>query len=68
MHPELLKVEQRKIQLSKMRLLKARTRKTTPWTLKQMEKGIKSMKNKKCRDAQGLVNEIFKLGVAGKNN
>ena len=30
MHPELLKVEQRKIQLSKMRLVKARTRKTTP--------------------------------------
>ena len=41
-----------------MRLLKVRTRKTTPWTLKQMEKGIKSMKNKKCRDAQGLVNEL----------
>ena len=31
-----------------------------------MQKAIKSMKNNKCRDAFGLVNELFKPSVAGK--
>ena len=67
MHPELLILEQRKLKLSRMRLLMAKRRKTAPWTLKQMEKAIKSMKNRKCRDAQGLVNEILQPGVAGRD-
>ena len=64
-HPELVVLEQRKLLLSKISLLKARSRKSKPWTLKHMEKAIQSMKNKKCRDAQGLINEILKPGVAG---
>ena len=48
MHPELMKLVKRKIQLSKLRLHKAKRNKTIPWTLKEMEKGIRSMKNKKC--------------------
>ena len=48
MHPELVKIK-----LSKIRLLKARTRKTPPWTMKQKEKGIKSMKNKKVQRCSG---------------
>ena len=66
-HPELIKLQNRKIKLSKLRIKKAQQKKTNPWTLKQMEKGIQSMKNKKCRDAQGLVNEILKSGVAGRD-
>ena len=66
-HPELVKMEQRKLGLSKMRLLRAKRRKTEPRTIQQMEKAISSMKNKKCRDAQGLINELFKPGVAGKD-
>ena len=62
-HPELVKMEQRKLRLSKMRLLRAKRRKTEPWTIQQMEKAISSMKNKKCRDAQGLINELFKPGT-----
>ena len=64
-HPELVTLGQRKLVLSNMRLKKARKRKTKPWTLKEMEKAITSLKNKKCRDAQGLINEILKPGVAG---
>ena len=67
MHPELLKLEQQKIKLSKLRLKKSRTKKSLPWTLQDMEKAIKSMKNRKCRDAQGLINEILKQGVAGRD-
>ena len=65
MHPELLVLEQRKLLLSNKRILKASRRKTLPWTLNQMEKAIVSMKNKKCRDGQGLISEILKYGVAG---
>ena len=32
-----------------------------------MEKAIRSMKNNKCRDSAGLVNELLKPGVAGQN-
>ena len=53
--------------MSKLRLKKAKRNKTVPWTIKQMETAVKSMKNKKCRDAQGLISEILKPGVAGKD-
>ena len=32
-----------------------------------MEKAIKSMKNNKCRDSAGLINELLKPGVAGRD-
>ena len=46
MHPELIILEQRKIMLANMRLKRATKKKSKPWTMKQMEKAIKSMKNK----------------------
>ena len=58
MHPELVKLQKRKIKLSKIRLKRAMKRKTPPWNMMEMEKAIKSMKNKKCRDAHGLINEL----------
>ena len=42
-------------------------RKTPKWNMKEMDRAIKSMKNKKCRDAQGLINDLFKPGVAGND-
>ena len=42
-------------------------RKSLPWTLKEMEVAIRSMKNKKCRDSQGILNELLKPDVAGKD-
>ena len=66
-HPELVKMEQKKLRLSKMRLLRAKRRKTEPWTIQQIEKALSSMKNKKFKTAQGLINNLFKPGVAGKD-
>ena len=66
-HPELKNLEKRKIQLANLRLKKAAKRKTPPWNIKQMQMAIKSLKNKKCRDSQGLINELLKPGVAGKD-
>ena len=48
MHPELKSLEKRKLLLSKLRLLKAKRRKSKPWKIAQMEKAILSMKKKKC--------------------
>ena len=31
-----------------------------------MEKAIRAMKNNKCRDPEGLINELLKPGVSGK--
>ena len=41
--------------------------KTEPWTLNDLEKAIKNLKNNKARDPHGWKNEIFKNEIAGKN-
>ena len=41
--------------------------KTAPWTLYDLKRVLKSLKNGKCRDPKGLVNELFKPGVAGED-
>jgi hypothetical protein len=35
--------------------------------MEQLEKALSGLKNGKARDPNGLVNEIFKEGVAGKD-
>ena len=35
--------------------------------MSDMEKAIRSMKNNKCRDPAGLVNELLKPGIAGED-
>ena len=35
--------------------------------MEHLERAIKSLKNGKARDPNGLVNEMFKEGVAGKD-
>ena len=67
MQPGLEKLEISKIKLSRLRLKRASRTKTTPWNMKEMDIAIRSMKNKKCRDPDGLINEILKKGVAGKD-
>ena len=59
-------LEKAKTKLTKLRLKIATRRKSNPWEMQEMQKAIQSMKNNKCRDAYGLVNEILKPGVAGK--
>ena len=67
MHPNLKQLEIRKKRLARMRLKIASRKKTPKWSLQHMEKAITSMKNNKCRDPEGLVSEILKPGVAGRD-
>ena len=42
--------------------------KETPnWTLQDLEKALKMLKNKKCRDPNGMYNEVFKENYAGRD-
>ena len=51
--------------LCKIRLEKAQRNKTPSWTLKDLEKVLKHLKNNKSRDPFGLSNELFKENAAG---
>ena len=67
MHPNLRTLEKARTRLTKLRLQIVTRRKSQPWKMNEMEKAIKAMKNKKCRDSTGLINELFKPGVAGSD-
>ena len=64
-HTHLKSIEKAKTRLTQMRLRIVSRWKSGPWGMKDMQIAIKSMKNNKCRDALGLINELFKPGVAG---
>ena len=51
--------------LWKRRLRSARNRKTHGWKACELSKVLNSLKHNRCRDPQGLINEIFKSSVAG---
>ena len=59
-HPNLKTLEKAKTRLTSLRLKIATRRKTPKWNLTNMESAIKSMKNNKCRDSEGLINELLK--------
>ena len=54
-----------KEQLCKLRLEFTNMNKSPPWTKLQLLKVLSSLKNNKSRDPHGIVNELFKPGVAG---
>ena len=54
-----------KDKLWKYRLLNLKGKVTNPWTLSNLEKALKSLKNNQARDPMGLVNELFKSGLMG---
>ena len=56
-----------KTELFELRLKSSYQNKSLPWTMNNLDKALKSLKNGKARDPNGLVNEIFKEGVAGKD-
>ena len=67
MKPEFEELKIMKNELFDLRLQASKSRKSDPWTLNNLENAIKGLKNEKARDPNGLVNEIFKEGVAGKD-
>ena len=56
-----------KEELCNKRLKVARTRKSAVWTHAQLMKILANLKNEKSRDPHGLINELFKPGVCGKD-
>ena len=67
MNPELVYLQQLKEKLCDKRIELAKHTESEPWTLNQLEKVLKSLKNGKSRDPEGLCNELFKSGVAGED-
>ena len=51
--------------LYQKRLDLARQIKSEPWSMKHLEDALKLLKNKKCQDPQGYVNELFNSEAAG---
>ena len=50
-----------------MRFNYLRNRKTEDWTEDELTVTLKQLKNNKTRDPSGLINEIFKPPVIGKD-
>ena len=56
-----------KERLCSKRLEYSRRNKSKDWTMSDLEKVLKSLKLNKSRDPHGLLNELFKPGVIGKD-
>ena len=54
MNPGLVELQHMKEKLCKQRLQFARHMKSKPWTIPQLDRAIKSLKNGKCRDVKDL--------------
>ena len=67
MKENLKNMQEDKEKLCKTRLEIAAENKTPPWTLEQLEKVLKYLKQNKSRDPFGYPNDIFKHNVAGKD-
>ena len=65
-HPDLVQLQYLKEKLCLKRINLVKHIKTKPWTEEELDSVLKSLKKGKCRDPQGLINELFKDGIAGK--
>ena len=66
-HPNLIHLQRLKEMLCNKRINLAKHMKSAPWTKQQFKKVLNSLKNGKCRDPKGFINELFKPGVAGED-
>ena len=62
---QLTELKKNKEKLCQLRLDMARRNVTPDWTMTELEKVLKSMKNNKSRDPFGYINELFKENAAG---
>ena len=67
MKKELLDVYFLKEELWQSRLKELRIKKTAPWNRTQLREALKSLKNNKSIDPNGMINELFKEGCIGKH-
>ena len=64
---DLQEIRKFKSELFKIRLKSSEFKKSEPWKIGQLDKVLHQLKNDKARDPSGLINEIFKEGIAGKD-
>ena len=64
---EYFDIFQKKEELFELRIKMSKLNKSPPWNKKQLLKVLSSLKNNKSRDPHGMVNELFKPGVAGES-
>ena len=67
MKAEYLDVFFLKTELWESRCKELISRKSEPWSLEDLVKVLKSLKNNKTMDPHGMINEIFKPGCIGKD-
>ena len=60
-------IEYLKNTLWKMRFQNLRLKISEPWSVDDLKKVTKSLKNNQSRDPNGMLNELFKQGVAGND-
>ena len=58
-------IRKEKEELCELRLKLAKTNKTKPWTMDNLDSVLKQLKKNKSRDPHGYANEIFRPEVAG---
>ena len=64
---ELAELKKNKETLCTLRLEQASNNKTPDWTIEDLEKVLKYLKNNKSRDPYGYINELFKNNSAGSD-
>ena len=67
MKPELLDLYWLKTELWLSRLEYLKEKRTAPWNMNDLEFVLKGLKNNKCIDPVGMINEIFKNGCIGQD-
>ena len=67
MKPELLDLYWLKTELWLSRLEYLKEKRTAPWNMNDLEVVLKGLKNNKCIDPVGMINEIFKNGCIGQD-
>ena len=50
-----------------MRLELTKKKKSTPFTMEELDKVLKSLKSGKSKDSNGYICELFKEGVIGED-
>ena len=64
---DLKDLENRKSSIFRIKMLLAKSNKSKKWTMIDLERALGDLKNNKSRDDEGMINEIFKIGVIGED-
>ena len=60
-------IRQLKNELWELRFESLKGKPSNPWTIEDLEKATKSLKNNQSRDPNNMINELFKPGIAGSS-